>query len=121
MRMDRRRFFLGSGGVLWAQAVPSKQRTVGVIGSGGRGRYLEKVFQQDASVRITAVCGVYEPNLGAGLSAAKNQAKAYRNYKALLDDKTMDTVIITTPGPWPPPVLLPALPGGHAVLIGNQR
>jgi len=80
MRLDRRTFFLASGSALWAQTAPSKQLTVGVIGSGGRGRYLEKVFQQDASVRITAVCDVYEPNLEAGLSAAKNQAKAHRNY-----------------------------------------
>src|SRR5258708_10369307 len=117
MRMDRRRFFLGSGGVLWAQAVPSKQRTVGVIGSGGRGRYLEKVFQQDASVRITAVCDVYEPNLEAGLSAAQNQAKAYRNYRALLDDKTIDIVIIATPEHWHHRMLLDALAAGKDVYI----
>jgi predicted dehydrogenase len=85
MRLDRRTFFLASGSALWAQTPPSKQLTVGVIGSGGRGRYIGKVFQQDASVRITAVCDVYEPNLEAGLAAAKNQAKAHRNYKALLD------------------------------------
>src|SRR5580692_10445178 len=68
MRLDRRTFFLTSGALL-AQA-PSKQLTAGVIGSGGRGRYLESVFQRDAGVRITAVCDVYEPNLEAGLSAA---------------------------------------------------
>jgi hypothetical protein len=41
MRLDRRTFFLAGGSALWAQTVPSKQLTVGVIGSGGRGRYLE--------------------------------------------------------------------------------
>jgi predicted dehydrogenase len=117
MRMDRRTFFLTSGSALWAQTTPSKQLTVGVIGSGGRGRYLEKVFQQDASVRITAVCDVYEPNLEAGLSAAKNQAKAYRNYKALLDDRTIDIVIIATPEHWHHRMLLDALAAGKDVYI----
>ena len=117
MQLDRRTFFLASGSALWAQTAPSNQLTVGVIGSGGRGRYLEKVFQQDASVRITAVCDVYEPNLEAGLSAAKNQAKAYRNYKTLLDDKTIDIVIIATPEHWHHRMLLDALAAGKDVYI----
>jgi predicted dehydrogenase len=115
--MDRRTFFLVSAGALWAQTPPSKQLTVGVIGSGGRGRYLEKVFQQDASVRIAAVCDVYEPNLEAGLAAAKNQAKAYRNYKALLDDQTIAAVIIATPEHWHHRMLLDALAAGKDVYI----
>src|SRR6267378_1326200 len=117
MQLNRRTFFLASGSALWAQTPPSQQLTVGVIGSGGRGRYLEKAFQQDASVRITAVCDVYEPNLEAGLSAAKNQAKAYRNYKALLDDKTIDAVIIATPEHWHHRMLLDALAAGKDVYV----
>src|SRR6266852_2503051 len=117
MRLDRRTFFLASGSALWAQTAPSQQLTVGVIGSGGRGRYLEKVFQQDASVRITAVCDVYEPNLEAGLSAAGNQAKAYRNYKALLDDRSIDAVIIATPEHWHHRMLLDALSAGKDVYV----
>src|SRR6267378_3016223 len=117
MQLNRRTFFLASGSALWAQTPPSQQLTVGVIGSGGRGRYLEKVFQQDASVRITAVCDVYEPNLEAGLSAAKNQAKAYRNYKTLLDDKAIDIVIIATPEHWHHRMLLDALAAGKDVCI----
>src|SRR6266851_9349037 len=113
MRLDRRTLFLASGSALWAQTPPSERLTVGVIGSGGRGRYLAKVFQQDPSVRITAVCDVYEPNLEAGLSAAQNQAhnqaRAYRNYKALLDDKSIGIVIIATPEHWHHRMLLDAL------------
>jgi predicted dehydrogenase len=115
MRLNRRTFFLTSGALL-AQA-PSTQLTAGVIGSGGRGRYLESVFQRDAGVRITAVCDVYEPNLEAGLSAARNQAKAYRNYKALLDDKGVDVVIIATPEHWHHRMLLDALAAGKDVYI----
>ena len=117
MRLDRRTFFLTSGGALLAQAPSVKQVTAGLIGSGGRGRYLESVFQRDAGVRITAICDVYEPNLEAGLSAAKNQAKAYRNYKALLDDKAIDVVIIATPEHWHHRMLLDALAAGKDVYV----
>ena len=57
------------------QAAPSDQIRVGVIGSGGRGRFLMKIFMPDPAVRMTAVSDVFEPNLEAGLSIAKG-AKA---------------------------------------------
>src|ERR1700691_6156027 len=117
MRLNRRTFFLTSGGALLAQAPPSRQLTAGLIGSGGRGRYLESVFRRDAGVRIAAICDVYEPNLEAGLSAAGNQAKAYRNYKALLDDKTIDVVIIATPEHWHHRMVLDALAAGKDVYV----
>jgi predicted dehydrogenase len=117
MMQDRRTFVLTSAGALLAQAPPSKQLQVGVIGSGSRGRYLETVFRRDPEVRIIAVSDVYEPNLEAGLSAAGNQAKAYRNYKALLDEKTIDVVIIATPEHWHHRMLLDALAAGKDVYI----
>jgi predicted dehydrogenase len=117
MRLDRRTLFLAGASALWAQTGPSKRFTVGVMGIGELGGYQVKGFQQDASVRITAVCDVYEPNLEAGLSVAKNQAKAHRNYKALLDDKTIDIVIIATPEHWHHRMLLDALAAGKDVYI----
>ena len=117
MNLNRRAFFLTSSGVILAQTPPSNRITVGVIGSGGRGRYLESVFKRDAGVSITAVCDVYEPNLEAGLSAAGHQARAYRNYKALLDDKSVDAVIIATPEHWHHRMLLDALAAGKDVYV----
>ena len=32
---------------------------------------------KDETTQLTAVCDVYEPNLEAGLSVAKDKAKAY--------------------------------------------
>src|SRR5690242_15425029 len=117
MSIGRRSFLWTSGAALLAQQAPSDQIAVGVIGSGGRGRYLESVFQRDPKTRIVAVCDVYEPNLEAGLSAAGNQAKAYRNYKALLDDKSVDAVIIATPEHWHHRMLLDALAAGKDVYV----
>jgi predicted dehydrogenase len=73
-------------------------------------------FARDASVRLTAVCDVYEPNLEAGLSLAKG-AKAYRHYKELLNDKNVDIVIIATPEHWHHQMLLDALAAGKDVYV----
>ncbi len=114
--MNRRMFLVGASGAMWAGAAPSGRLSVGVIGPGGRGRFLMERFARDAAVRLTAVCDVYEPNLEAGLSLAKG-AKAYRHYKELLSDKNVDIVIIATPEHWHHQMLLDALAAGKDVYV----
>src|SRR5262252_3470576 len=99
-----RRAFLISGAGAFASGAPSDQVGLGVIGSGGRGTFVMGVFQKDPSVRVRAICDVYEPNLENALSAASKvqgaAPKAYRNYKELLADKSIDAVLIATPEHW---------------------
>jgi predicted dehydrogenase len=87
--MDRRTFVLGTSTAFLSQVAPSDQFNLGVIGSGGRGQLLMRTFAEVAPVRFEGVCDVYEPNLESGLSLAKGSAKAYRNYKALLDNQSI--------------------------------
>ncbi len=75
-----------------------------------------RVFRQDAGVRMAAVCDVYEPHLEAGLSESGG-ARAYRNYKALLEDKDIRAVIIATPEHWHHRMLLDALAAGKDVYV----
>ncbi len=96
---------------------PSDQLHVGLIGAGGRGRYLAGVFEKDPSVRVTAVCDVYEPNLEKGLSELGNRPRAVRNYQQLLEDKQIDIVIIATPEHWHHRMLLDALAAGKDVYV----
>ena len=108
--------FLMSGGA--ALAAPAADRLrVGLIGAGGRGRYLAGVFEKDAAVRIAAVCDVYEPNLEKGLSQLNHPAKAYRDYRKLLEDPEIDVVIIATPEHWHHRMLLDALAAGKDVYV----
>lgn len=115
--MDRRTFLMAGGGAAFAGPPPSDRLVVGLIGSGGRGRYLAKTFLRDPAVRVGAVCDVYEPNLEAGLSAAGNQARSYRNYKALLENKDVGIVIVATPEHWHHRMLLDALAAGKDVYV----
>lgn len=120
-QLDRRAFLLGGTVALAANAAPPDQVVLGVIGSGGRGTFVMGVFQKEATVRVGAICDVYEPNLERALSEAKKAGgaapKAYRNYKALLDDKEINAVLIATPEHWHHRMVLDALAAGKDVYV----
>jgi predicted dehydrogenase len=86
------------------------------IGAGGRGQYLTSQFKsQDAEV--AAVCDVYEPNLAAGLKAASPGARGYVDYRRLLEDKSLDAVVIATPDHLHAPMLIDAVGAGKDVYV----
>jgi predicted dehydrogenase len=118
--MNRRTFILAGSGALYTQAAPSDQVVLGVIGVGGRGTLVMSTFQNDPSVRVGAICDVYEPNLERGLSTATkagSKPKAYRNYKELLADKDITAVLIATPEHWHAQMVLDALAAGKDVYV----
>jgi len=118
---NRRMFIMAGGGVLIAGAAPSDQIRLGVIGSGGRGTFVMTVFQKDPFLQVGAICDVYEPNLERALSAASKTAgthpKAYRNYKELLADRTIQAVLIATPEHWHAQMVLDAVAAGKDVYV----
>ena len=115
--MNRRHFLIAGATATAVAAPPSDRIRMGVIGAGGRGRYLMNFYREELGVQLAAVCDVYEPHLEAGLSIAKGSARAYRNYKALLDDKDIDAVIIATPDHWHTQMLLDAIAAGKDVYV----
>ncbi len=122
MRSNRRIFLLNAAGAAAVHAAaPADQVVVGVIGSGGRGTLVMTVFQKDPSVRIGAICDVYEPNLEKAVSSASKtpgaKPRAYRDYKELLADKDIDVVLIATPEHWHARMVLDALAAGKDVYV----
>lgn len=114
-----RRVFIGSASSVLA--APSDRVNLGVIGSGSRGAFVMTVFQKDPSLRVHAICDVYEPNLERALStASKTQGvspRAYRNYKQLLSDRDIQAVLIATPEHWHHRMVLDALAAGKDVYV----
>ncbi len=87
----------------------------GLIGSGGRGRYLSKAFQS-LGAECVAISDVYEPNLHAGLKDGA-QAKGYLEYHDLLAHKGLDAVVIASPDHQHSPMLMAALDAGKDVYL----
>ncbi len=71
----------------------------GLIGSGGRGQLLMGQFKE-CGAEVAAVCDVYDRNLEAALAQASTGARRYDDYRRLLEDKSLDAVIIATPDHW---------------------
>ncbi|MFZ0592111.1 MAG: Gfo/Idh/MocA family oxidoreductase [Bryobacteraceae bacterium] len=118
--MKRRAFLLAGGGLLMPGAAPSDQLVLGVIGSGGRGTAVMKVFQSHAEVKVGAICDVYEPNLEQAISVATkggSHPKAYRNYKDLLADKNIQAVLIATPEHWHYQMVMDAIAAGKDIYV----
>lgn len=122
MQANRRIFLLNAAGAMALNAAaPADQVVLGVIGSGSRGTFVMTVFQKDPSLRVGAICDVYEPNLEKAVSTASrvpgSRPKVYRNYKDLLADKDVDAVLIATPEHWHARMVLDALAAGKDVYV----
>lgn len=113
--MQRRQFLAASlvaSGVLGA----NDRVRAGLIGAGGRGRLLASEFKE-LGVEVAAVCDVYEPNLQAGLKVASTGARAYSDYLRLLEDASLDVVIIATPDHWHARMAIDAVHAGKDVYL----
>ncbi len=69
---------------------------IGIIGPGSRGRFLMKFILKNPKVQIAALCDVYQPSIDEALKMVPN-VKVYNDYKKLLEDKSIDAVVIATP------------------------
>ena len=109
--ISRREFLkdmgLVAGGTLlatspWFSAFAEETHTVGekariaVLGPGSRGQYHMRLLDANPKAEIVAVCDDYQPSLDAALEIAPN-AKPYTDYRQLLEDKSIDGVVIATP------------------------
>ncbi len=110
--MQRRTFLCSAGAFLQ----PPDRVRAGVIGTGGRGRLLTAEFKE-IGAEIAAVCDVYQPNLDAGLQAASTGARAYKDYRRLLEDPSLHAVVIATPDHWHARMVIDAVEAGKDVYV----
>jgi predicted dehydrogenase len=89
---------------------------LGVIGTGRQGRDDMRNFMHHG-VEVAAVCDVYQPNLDKGLSDAGGNAKTYKDFRQILDDKEIDVVLIGTPDHWHPLPMVEACKAGKDVYV----
>jgi predicted dehydrogenase len=94
---------------------PSEKITIGFIGIGGRGGGLFSEFTGHPDVQVGAVCDVYEPHLQAALAKSGPNAKAYHDFRKLLEQKDIDAVVVATPPHWHPLISIAACEAGKDV------
>ncbi|MCD4736143.1 MAG: Gfo/Idh/MocA family oxidoreductase, partial [Bacteroidales bacterium] len=114
IKISRRDFVVKAlaGGVLvmaypWLNALGensasdySQKVRVGVIGVGSRGvlllHYLNEL-SKEINIEVVAVCDNYEPHYQRAILNTTGKAKAFYDYRKLLDIKEIDAVVIATP------------------------
>jgi len=121
-----RREFLGQsagagalcGGLAPARALGANDRIrVGAIGTGGRCRGLMNLLKKLPGNELVAVCDVYEPNLLKAAGVAGAAARQYRDYRAVLDSKEIDAVVIGSPDHWHKQMTIDAVRAGKDVYV----
>jgi predicted dehydrogenase len=112
---NRRRFI---GGAIAAAASykrvfgANERIRIGAIGTGGRWGALYDALQKCGGSDIVAVCDVYEPRRLQQKARAAAGATDHVDYRAVLDNKDVDAVVIATPDHWHVKILTDAVRAG---------
>jgi myo-inositol 2-dehydrogenase / D-chiro-inositol 1-dehydrogenase len=120
-----RRDVMKTGGALAAFSIVAPQTvrgtqanssvSVGLVGSGNRGSYDASIVHADPRARITALCDLFDDRIEMAKQKIKVQnPKVYKDFEKLLQDSSIDAVVIGTP-PFEHPRMLKA-----AVLAGKH-
>lgn len=105
MKISRRQALLGTAGPLIVKpktafaAEANSAVSFGIIGTGGRGRYVGSFMAKDKNARLAAICDKYPDRIDLGKTEIPGADKvpAYRDLNELLAQPGIDAVLIATP------------------------
>ena len=127
MTTNRRAFLCSAGGAVVYRLVgggahlkaagPNDQIGLAYIGSGIRGAQLIDEFQKVQGLRHVAVCDLYDGCLARAKEQIGEGLVTTKDYRAVLDRKDIDAVVIATPDHWHKRMVLDALAAGKHVYI----
>lgn len=98
---------------------PNETVRVAVIGVNGRGTVHAQNFAKLPNSEVAYICDVDANVIRKGLDAAKQARapKVERDFRRVLDDKSVDAISIATPDHWHVPMTLLALHAGKHVYV----
>lgn len=88
---------------------------IGIIGTGSRGGGLTPLINQIKNFNVTACCDVLPFRLESCVEKVEGKAKGYADYRELLEDKTIDAVLVATPFHLHSKIAIDALDAGKHV------
>jgi predicted dehydrogenase len=90
---------------------------VGYIGIGNRGDQVHDAFLEHGDQQTVAVCDLREDYMDLAAKKSRGTPKRYKDYRALLDDKNVDAVVIATPDHWHALMMIDACEAGKDVYV----
>lgn len=102
----------------FGQNAPSERVRVGCVGVGGRAAKLLEEFSARKDVEIAAITDVDSRRLGGAVKTVEDrqgkQPKVVQDFRGLVDDKSLDVLVVGTPDHWH------AIPTIQACLAGKD-
>lgn len=115
--MDRRAF-LAATALSAARVKGANDRVrLGLIGCGGRGRYVAGFMKEAANAEFVALADVYEPLTQEARKSLGPEAKTFQDFRKLLELKDLDAVLIATPDHWHAGVAVLACQAGKDIYV----
>lgn len=116
----RRGFLRNSAAALGAaqaglKAAASDRANLGFIGAGIRGSYLLRSFHAMPDVNAVAVADLYDGHLENAKEMTDGKIATGKDYRAILDRKDIDAVVIATPDHWHTRMVLDAVSAGKDI------
>jgi predicted dehydrogenase len=109
----------GMSALSYSRIIGANERlSIGVIGCGGMaGSHMEALvgMKQSDNVDIAAVCDIYTKRLEKAKELT--QAKGFKNYQEILQNKDIDYVLIATPEHWHYQMTLDAIAAGKHIYV----
>ncbi|MGA2560080.1 MAG: Gfo/Idh/MocA family oxidoreductase [Terracidiphilus sp.] len=118
--LDRRSFLIAGSltALASSRALGANDKLgIGVIGAGGRMNSLLDAADKAGPHQIVAVSDVYGPHRDAVKERSGGLATTHVDYHEVLDDKTIDAVIIASPDHWHVRMAADALAAGKDVYL----
>src|SRR5215467_1936272 len=90
---------------------------VGYIGLGNRGDQVHDGFLEFGDNETAAVCDLRDDYMDFAIKKSRAHPKKYNDYRALLDDKDIDAVVVATPDHWHALMFIDACNAGKDVYV----
>ncbi len=94
---------------------------IGFIGYGLIGKQHVYDCRKFTDVELVAVSDAYRPRMEEGVAACGGRARAYSDFRQMLDDKDIQAVIISTPDHWHAPMTILACAAGKDVYVEKPQ
>jgi predicted dehydrogenase len=117
-----RRLFLGGAAALSAasyrKVLGANDRVgLGLIGFGLIGKRHVLDFQKQPDAELSAIAEVHRGRLEEGASLIGGNVRKYGDFRALLDDRAVDAVVVSTPDHWHALMTMMACAAGKDVYV----
>lgn len=116
-----RRTFLAASALSAASAArvygANQTLNIGVIGCGGRAKHLLKSLVKLPGANVATLCDVWDTSLESTKPIIPNAVTTTKDFRKLLDDKSLDAVLIATPDHWHAAMTIAACEAGKDVYV----